>query len=137
MKHGAKLPIILIGLGLSWGCAADLTGPEVGESFTLKLGQRITLELIETEVQFLLVAADSRCPRGAQCFWEGYAAAVFKITARDGDAVEHTLYPGVGSRGIVLDGSELVFLELKPYPELSRRIAPGDYQAVLVLRRLE
>ena len=133
MRRGAILLAILVSLGLLFGCADDPTGPEAGEPFMLVPGERVTLEPMGTDVRFLRVAGDSRCPLRAQCVWAGDAAVVFEIAPRDGDAVEHTLHTNEGPKAVVLGSYELTLLKLNPYPDVPGDITPEDYRAMLVL----
>lgn len=138
MRMRAEYPALCICLGLLLGCSSDPTGPEPGDSFTLKPGERVTLPDAETRVRFQGVSEDSRCPLRAQCVWAGDGAAVFEIAPLDGDAMEHTLHTNEGPTGVVLGRYELELLELDPYPEVPGGIAPDDYRATLVLQeRLE
>ncbi len=138
MRIRAAFPAVVICVGLLLGCSSDPTGPEPGESFTLKPGERVTLPLVDTYVRFQQVAGDSRCPVRAQCVWAGDGAAVFEIAPMEGDAMEHTLHTNEGPKAVVLGRYELELVELSPYPEVPGSIAPDDYRATLVLlERLE
>jgi hypothetical protein len=133
VRYGTRLLAILLGVGMLWGCADDPTAPEVGESFTLAPGERITLAVTGTHVRFLRVAADSRCPLRVQCVWAGDGSVVFEMVPRDGEAVEHTLHTNEGPKAVVLGSYELTLLKLNPYPEVPGDITPEDYRAMLVL----
>jgi len=121
-------------------CDDDPTGPNPGESFTLAVGERVTLEAVHTTVRFLAVAEDSRCPSRAQCGWAGDGAVVLEIAPDAGDAAEDTLHtnPESGAGAVELAGYELTLLRLDPYPEIPGDIAPNAYRATLSLdERLE
>ncbi len=138
MRIRAEIPALYICLGLLLGCSSDPTGPEPGDSFILKPGERVTLPAIGTHVRFQRVSEDSRCPLQAECVWAGDGAAVFEIAPLVGDAIEHTLHTNEGPKGVVLGRYELELLELDPYPEVPGGIAPDAYRATLILlERLE
>jgi hypothetical protein len=138
VNHWAKFCVVLIGVGVSWGCSSDPTGPEVGEAFALAPGEAVTLELDGIGVRFMWVSEDSRCPLRAQCVWAGDAAVVIELTPQAGDAAEHTLHTNMGQKSIGLGRYELSLLELSPYPDEPRAISPKDYRATLVVQeRLE
>ena len=121
-------------------CDDDPTGPKPGESFTLEVGERATLDAVHTSVRFLAVAEDSRCPSQAQCVWAGDGAVVLEIAPATGDAAEDTLHTNLGSGpgAVVLAGYELTLLGLDPYPDTPGAIGPDEYTATLALyERLE
>lgn len=138
MNHWSKVCVVLLSVGVSWGCSGDPTGPEVGEVFALAPGEAVTLELDGIGVRFMRVSEDSRCPLRAQCVWAGDAAVVIELAPQAGDAAEHTLHTSMGQKSIVLGQHELSLLELSPYPDEPRSISPEDYRATLVVQeRLE
>jgi hypothetical protein len=122
------------------GCADEPAGPKPGESFTLSVGQRVTLDTVHASLRFLAVSEDSRCPSQVQCVWAGDGAVVLEIAPAAGDAAEDTLHtnPESGPRGIDLSGYDLTLLQLDPYPEIPGEIPPGEYRATFALyERLE
>lgn len=122
------------------GCDDGPTGPNPGESFTLAVGERVTLDAVHTTVRFLAVAEDSRCPSRAQCVWAGDGVVVLEIAPAAGDAAEDTLHtnPESGAGAVELAGYELTLLRLDPYPEIPGEIAPDGYRVTLALyERLE
>lgn len=133
MKYVNKLLIVTV--ALFSGCTEDVTGPEVGESFTLAVGERVMLPATGAHVQFLEVTEDSRCPLRAQCVWAGDGVALFELAARRGEAVELTLHTNEGPKAVDLGRYEISFIELSPYPEVPDSIDPADYQATLVLSK--
>lgn len=138
MNHWSKFCVVLLGVGVSWGCSSDATGPELGEAFALAPGESVTLEIDGIGVRFMRVSEDSRCPLRVQCVWAGDAAVVIELAPQDGDAAEHTLHTNMGQKSIVLGQHELSLLELSPYPDEPRSISPEDYRATLVVQeRLE
>ena len=116
-------------------CDDEPAGPKPGESFTLAVGQRVTVDTIHTSVRFLTVSGDSRCPSQVQCVWAGDGAVVLEIAPADGDAAEHTLHtnPEAGPRAVILGRYELTLLQLDPYPETPGEIQLEDYRATLAL----
>jgi len=54
---------------------------EMGEEFTLALGESVGIDETGVIVEFLKVIEDSRCPMNARCIWEGNARIALKATA--------------------------------------------------------
>lgn len=121
-------------------CDDEPAGPKPGESFTLGIGERATLDAVHISVRFLAVSEDSRCPLQAQCVWAGDGAVVLEVAPADADAAEHTLHtnPESGPGAVVLAGYDLTLLGLGPYPDTPGAIGPDEYTATLALyQRLE
>lgn len=132
MNRCVRACVVLMSVGMLWSCSGDSTGPEVGEAFTLKPGETVTLELDGVGVRFVRVSEDSRCPTRVQCVWAGDAAVVIEIVPPASDTAEHSLHTNVGQKSILLDSYELLLLELSPYPDEPRAIPPQDYRATLI-----
>ena len=136
MSRLAKVILVAFVLPTIMGaCDDEPTGPNPGESFTLGVGERVTLDAVHTTVRFLAVAEDSRCPSQAQCVWAGDGAVVLEIASADGDAAEDTLHtnPESGPGALALAGYELTLLRLNPYPDTPGEIGPDEYTATLAL----
>ena len=136
MNRLATLSCIAFGIASALvGCDDDPAGPDPGESFTLAVGETITLEAVHTTVRFFAVSQDSRCPSQAQCVWAGDGAVVLEIAPGGSDATEDTLHtnPESGPGAVVLAGYELTLLRLNPYPDTPGEIGPDEYTAKLAL----
>jgi hypothetical protein len=60
---------------LALGASAPSAQVSIGKEFDLAVGESATVESEPLTVGFEKVAADSRCPIGVLCCWEGDAAA--------------------------------------------------------------
>ena len=129
------LAVGVMGLGTLVACDDEPAGPKPGEEFTLAVGEKATLDSIQTSVRFLAVSEDSRCPSQVQCVWAGDGEVVLEIGPTDGDAAEDTLHtnPESGPSAVVLAGYELTLLRLDPYPETPGEVSSEDYRATLAL----
>ena len=136
MNRLATLSVVAFGFAtILVACDEEPTGPKPGESFTLAVGERATLDAVHTSIRFLAVSEDSRCPSQVQCVWAGDGAVVLEIAPTAGDAAEHTLHtnPESGPAALVLAGYELTLLGLDPYPDTPGEIGPDEYTATLAL----
>jgi hypothetical protein len=113
----------------------------LGESFVLGVGQSARIEAEALDVGFDGVTADSRCPKGEQCIWEGDATVrVWLQRASEPKKVYelHTSLRKEGGPSESTAGSashEVRLLRLDPHPITGRAIAKGDYRATLEVRR--
>jgi len=75
MRAGTFLCILLTGCvtGADPGAGAASPRAQLGEEFTLALGDSIPLDPTGYSVVFEKVLEDSRCPTGTTCVWEGNA----------------------------------------------------------------
>lgn len=110
------------------------TGPEVGEEFELRVGERATLAELRLYVRFIQVTDDSRCPTRAECVWAGDGAVLLEIAPQDGDAYELTLHTLLDPKVASLGGVELSLVRLDPYPESPGSILPHEYVVTLTTR---
>jgi hypothetical protein len=78
---------------------------------------------------------ESRCPKGAECIWAGYAAARFDLIV-DGNT-GHTfnlatidLSPEL-RRDTLINGMTFKLLDITPYPDLSKEYKISDYKVIV------
>lgn len=78
---------------------------------------------IEPYICFDSLLTDSRCPTGAECFWQG--TALIKISFHEKGNVHKFImslkhYPGLGyPSDTTIDGYNLIFTDLKSYPDIN------------------
>lgn len=134
-----KVAAVAIVASLAWsGCSvADSSSPryiEWGKNFSLRAGESAQVRGEALRVGFEGITADSRCPKGEQCFWAGDATARVWTQQGAGRRDLHELHtaPGAAQAAYVL-GHEVRLVRLDPYPVTGKSIANGDYIATLTL----
>lgn len=122
------LPVALL-ISASAACGTSSTAPKLGEALTVRIGASVRMPNDTTSVQFTDVTADSRCPQGAQCVWEGDAAVVFTV----GGVWASTLHTSVvgGPTNLITNGKRLTLVSLAPVTTLNHAITKGDYVATI------
>jgi len=104
--------------------------------FELAIGQTARLES-GTLVTFVGVSEDSRCPKGAQCFWAGQAKVDLYIGETGKGKEMQLILPGmkdeVEANGEV-DGLTIQCTKLAPYTDAETPIAKEDYRVTLTLK---
>ena len=133
----ARVAAASVLLLLTVGCAS---APPAGEGPLLAPGRELVVApggSVSTpegaSVRFVGVRSDGRCPRGAECVWEGEAEIELAITdpsGRRGLEVATTRDP---HSAVTVAGREILVVRLVPEPELERRIRPGEYRLTLAL----
>ncbi len=105
----------------------------LGEAFTMELGQEMANSSADLMVKWLEVAEDSRCPTNTNCVWEGQAKISLTV---NGDPLVLTLREGkpeeakANFKGYIFEA-----IKLDPYPDGSV-IDPTTYRLQLVVTSL-
>jgi hypothetical protein len=121
------------------GSVAGPSQPErvaLGESFSLRVGDSAPIEAEALQIGFEDVSADSRCPKGERCIWEGDATVRVWLRKAPGSKETHELHTSSKEQGAVsyLDyGVRL--LRLDPHPVSGKTIERGDYLATFEVTR--
>ena len=68
-----------------------------GSEFNLQPGEAVTLA-DDSQLRYLRLVADSRCPPDVQCVWAGDAIVAFQWTSAAGAAQDFELHTGVEPR---------------------------------------
>jgi hypothetical protein len=133
MNRSALLPLCLV-LALA-GCTHTDTPTEAGASSLRPLNQSVTLapgQEVSIGGGFYLrcdrVHDDSRCPRGAQCVWEG-DVSVDVVVRTENVSFRFTLTAHAPRVSVL--GFGLTLHEVTPAPVLGQTISPSDYRAVI------
>ena len=115
--------------------ACSQNAVNIGEEFSLNIGQAAELEEDDLQIRFLEVIQDSRCATGATCIWAGEVTFVVEITY-EGSTEQITLtQPGLNdwpSKYLYKQLYEITY-NVKPYPELNKQISEDDYRLELII----
>lgn len=141
-----SFPVVAILFAASLGCGSRVSAPTApgGDpdfsptsqaapvQATLRVGEIYEAAGGKGRVTFTGVAADSRCPKGVTCVWEGDAAVDLRIQSGSAAAVTLQLHTNDRfDREAMAGGLRLRLESLDPYPDADRPIAAGDYRVVL------
>jgi hypothetical protein len=132
-----------------WGmfsCIPSNTGPEIqfGERFRIEYDQAVQLQ-DGTEIRFLELKKDTRCPEDALCAYEGEAiiAITLEHENRPGGVIELSI-PGLidiysAERHISKSywGYEFTLMQLDPYPLVDHSEMKQRYVATLIVGKEE
>jgi hypothetical protein len=127
--------VVLAVLGAASGCvssAGTAMNAGLGEIFRLQFGQTATVEGRDLEIVFEAVEADSRCPKGEACVWEG--DAIVRLSAKGAAGVEEKLELHTASKGpasVGYNGWSIRLVGLEPYPVTGRTIPEAAYVVTL------
>jgi hypothetical protein len=83
-----------------------------------------TRNQIEPYICFDSLLEDSRCPVGAECFWQG--TALIKVSFHETNQTHVFImslkgFPGLGyPADTTINGYRIIFIDLKPLPDVNR-----------------
>lgn len=106
----------------------------LGQEFTLKVGQQVTIEETGLHISFTAVTEDSRCPKGVDCIWAGNGKIIIKVKGQ-GKPTELELNTGRGPKEQHFRGYDIKLVQLNPYPESKSPIKHGSYAVTLVVSK--
>ena len=108
----------------------------LGESFELKAGDSAQIEAEALVIGFEGVSADSRCPKGEQCIWEGDATVRVWLRKASGAKETRELHTSSKEPGTLsYQGYGVGLVRLDPHPVSGKAIAQDDYRATLEVTR--
>lgn len=127
-----RLPsVYLLALAVLLGCGAGATDPgttpdpdpaitevhrvAVGDTAVLGLGDSVVFQATGIRAEFVGVVADSRCPVGVTCVWEGDAEVSIDVVT-GGGADEVRLHTTLDPTAVDIASYELQLVDLHPYP---------------------
>jgi hypothetical protein len=108
-------------------------GAQVGQNFTLGVGDTVSVEGNLLSVSLIEIVEDSRCPIGVQCFWEGNAKARVSVGEQEFILTIGKLLEGDQNAVDLGGGLILRLIHLNPYPD--EGVDGQLYQATLVVER--
>lgn len=82
---------------------------------------------------------DSRCPQGAVCIWQGFAAAEFNFVG-DGNVAStfhlstYELLPQLRS-DTLLQGLRFILTDITPYPGIGKQSKPEDIKVIVTVEK--
>ncbi|WP_338462277.1 hypothetical protein VZH09_02025 [Synechococcus elongatus IITB7] len=82
-------------------------------SYTIPLGKTITANPSQLTIQYRSLVADSRCPTGARCVWQGDAQVVLAIAGQD-----YTFHTTLEPQSHVIGRYRVRLTQVEPYPSI-------------------
>jgi hypothetical protein len=110
----------------------NLVYVNLGQEFSLRIGESASIKGEELQVRFLEVTEDSRCPTGVVCIWEGRVSGLLEIAYRESLHRAELTEPGLTSWPPEYPFNEYkIAYHVEPYPQAGIEIAVEDYRLVL------
>jgi hypothetical protein len=120
----------------------DTIQVELGVPFQLAAGQTGEIQGVDTEISFIRVNAESRCPSDVQCIWAGQVVIAIQFEQSGETLGEFKLVLGSlieedDSPSLEIDGLIILLINVSPYPKSDQTIEQEDYRAEFVVSMLE
>ena len=128
------MPIIIVLLS---GCAGQPgeINANLGEHFSLAIGQSASITGENLKIHFIEVVGDSRCPQGVTCIWAGEASSLIEITYSKSTYRKVLTQPGLSEPPQTDFQQYKITFDLLPYPREGERIESKDYRLQLEISR--
>ena len=126
--------VILLAISLITSACSQNT-VNIGQKFSLNIGQTADLEEDAFNIKILEVIQDSRCATGATCIWAGEVTFVIEITYKGLTEQTTLTQPGLDdwpSEYIYKQLYEIAY-NITPYPELNKQITDDEYGLELII----
>jgi hypothetical protein len=109
---------------------------EIGEEFSLHIGETTGVKGEDLTIRFLEISEDSRCPSDVQCIWEGRAIAIIEVSREETSQKVELVEQGLTQTSTKTTFEEYVFVfRILPYPESEVQIVPDDYRLMLTVNK--
>ena len=136
MRFSLLAVLLLLLLLAACGGEAGEVKANLGQEFSLSIGQTASIQDEALKLKFLEVISDSRCPKDVTCVWQGQASCLVEITYLESLYKVTLVQPGLPEEPSQIDFKEYVIkFDLTPYPEAGKEIKKNDYQLQLVVTR--
>lgn len=140
MNNRLKVLIICILVCLAAGCYDDLfvvdtLGVPLPTDVHIRMGDSVYLPREGYVITFKEVVADSRCPIGVTCVWEGDGAVRLSFREDAGDTVVDTLHTTLEPKAVQVGTATVRLKKLAPYPVGTQPIEPEQYIVTLEINR--
>ncbi len=105
----------------------------IGESFEMKIGERLGNQDIEVMLKMVEMVEDSRCPKNTNCVWEGQAMVKVKIKTESGEYESLlNLRKGRPEEAFsTIEGYTYQIIAVEPYPVAGSKIKKEEYVVTL------
>ena len=135
MKKARLLAVSVMAAVLLLVSGCSIYGPpgkELGEEFSLAIGDSVEIKGQDLQIELVEVIEDSRCPSGAECIWQGRVSVKVKIVyQRDSYEmvlIQYGLYEGYDVESYQ---DYLFTFKVEPYPELNKKIRDSEYRLLI------
>ena len=109
---------------------------DLGEEFSLSIGQTAAINGQDLQITFEDVIEDSRCPSDVTCIWAGRVSCIIKLVEGSSQYRMVLTEPGLTDQytSETYREYQLAF-QVRPYPEAGQSIRRDEYRLQLIVRK--
>ncbi|MDD4874422.1 MAG: hypothetical protein PHE15_05560 [Dehalococcoidales bacterium] len=127
------LSTLVIPLCTSMSCTKEF---QLGEEFSLSIGQTVVIADEDLQVTFTGVSGDSRCPIGVVCVWAGEVKCLMMI--EEGVYIYYLDFVHSGATddySHLNHGNYQYTFKVEPYPVYGQEIRDSEYRIFLTVSK--
>jgi hypothetical protein len=118
------------------GKAPAEVNANLGEEFSLSIGQTAVIKGQGLQITFEDVIEDSRCPANVTCIWAGRDSSIIKIVQASSQYRMVLTEPGLTDQYTTATYQEYqLSFHLTPYPTAGQTIQKGEYRLQLIVSK--
>jgi len=135
-KYMTNILMLVFIASLLFVCPACGNKANLGEEFSLYIGQALTIAGEDLKITFTEVSRDNRCARDVVCVTAGEVVCLMSITEFETSYNIELAQPGLyyDYSQDLLGGYKYTF-KVEPYPESSKTISSDEYRILLTINR--
>jgi len=135
-KCGVYILLLVIIASLLFALSACGVKAELGQEFSISIGQTVTITDEDMEITFKEVMKDNRCPSDVDCITAGEVVCLMQITKGESvyniELAQPGLYHGYSQESF---GGYKYNFKVEPYPESDKTISTGEYRVLLTVSK--
>ncbi|UCG54964.1 MAG: hypothetical protein JSV32_01745 [Dehalococcoidia bacterium] len=129
--------VFFTAVAISILCAIPACGNvNLGEEFSLSIGQMIVIADEDLEITFVEVISDNRCARDVICITEGSVVCKMRVVQDESSFNIELAQPGLfydySQRSF---GGYIYTFQVVPYPESEKTISTDEYRILLTINK--
>lgn len=108
-------------------CGKTSFNAQLGQAFEMKANHVIKIDETDLKIKGFKIDADSRCPKGTNCFWQGEVVAEFNL--------DDILVKIGSSKGLDTLGYHFTIVSIQPEKEVNLEISREDYLLEILISK--
>ncbi len=109
---------------------------DLGEEFSLSIGQTAAIKGQDLQITFEDVIEDSRCPSDVTCIWAGRASCIIKLVEGSSQYRMVLTESGLTDQYTTVTYREYqLSFHLRPYPQAGQSIQRDEYRLQLIVSK--
>ncbi len=131
----SMITILILPLAACGKTPAEVNA-NLGQEFSLSIGQTAIIKGQDLQITFEDVIEDSRCPANVTCIWAGRASSIIKIVQASSQYRMVLTEPGLTDEYTTATYEEYqLSFHLRPYPVAGQTIRRDEYRLQLIVSR--